>query len=660
MPLQDSFSRRSDSNSASPRAPKPAKLPKPPTQEDLHFTLSRAKDSPMTPVSLQWKKGEKRIFLLSVTWEQESERGEGAWVFQSGPDANDLVVNWSLKTRDIPRIHTLITEAMASDEPLPVQQQTTTGENWQTDTQDQMETVQTEPEIAPGAIFAENYELLCEIGSGGMGVLYKARDLQADRLVAIKVLHAHLASDQMSKRRFEQEARAAITLAHPNLISVYHYGFSPGGLPFLVMEYLDATPVDQILEEHGRLDIDTFLSVFTQSCDGLSHAHEKGILHRDLKPSNIMVLQDGLVKIVDFGIAKILSSMVNTPGYNKDLTLAGDLIGSPSYMSPEQCKGLTLDLRSDIYSLGCVMYQAISGVLPFSGENALQTMGKHILETPPAFARDIYVPDKLQQIISRCLDKEPEGRYETVKALRADLEELCPNLATQAQIAPASTSASLLVETGDLPQTTLDAALKVQKLLRAGAITLTQAAEALGRAHLHGGQINVEAAAQVEPVSGVVIETPVEAILVEAGLITNGVWRTLLQLQQEVRNGEITKEEALAELKQKHPRAVAAPKQQKAEGPRTAVELLKMAGIVSEEDINLARSMGDDEAADLGKRLVGLGRLDIKIFISATQCQSLIEHGRLDPGKAIIALHYCQRSRVGFYEAVEELGWERP
>ncbi|MGH9550160.1 MAG: hypothetical protein ACRD3W_12330, partial [Terriglobales bacterium] len=194
------------------------------------------------------------------------------------------------------------------------------------------------------------------------------------------------------------------------------------------------------------------------------------------------------------------------------------------------------------------------------------------------------------------------------------------------------------------------------------AITLTEAAHSLSRAHLHGGKISIEPDESRQAEKG--IETPVEAILIEAGLINNAVWRSLLQLHQKVRLGQMTRQQAAEEFRAQHPKpTVVAAKQEPAEpvsAPKDVLGLLKHAGIVSDADIASAGPAANEDQTELAKRLVTLGKLDGKLLLTARQCLSLIESDRLRIDRAVIALHYCQRSRVGFYQAVEELGWERP
>jgi serine/threonine protein kinase len=669
MPLQDSFSRKSDNQDPTvPRTPRPAKWPRVPTLEDLEFSYQRAKDSPEIPAAMLWKRTESSNFVISVTFEKGTNAGEATWVMQA-EEMGDNVVLWSFRSREAQVIHQLMEEAITSLEPgnQPDYSISTSGSG-----------------LKPGTII-DHYEVREEIGSGGMGVVYKGRDQMFDRTVALKVLHGKLLSDPLSKKRFEQEGRATITLVHPNLISVYHYGFSSSGHPFIVMEHVDGRGLDKLLEIIKHLDVEEFVDIFLQACDALSHAHDRGIIHRDLKPSNLMIVETGrkkerMVKIVDFGISKILPHG-RFPG--QDLTSAGDVVGSPLYMSPEQCKGLSLDGRSDIYSLGCLMYQSVSGALPFLGENALQTLSKHICDPPPPFDEvvpSLNIPKQLQDIIFKALEKEPENRYSTVGELRADLDAFNPKskslsltTTTLTKVTSSATAGSvqILMEAGELPRATLEASVNVQKLIKEGKVTLSQAADLLQRAHKNDGKIDFDKISPQGNTHSFVVDTPLEAVLVEAGLISNAVWRTLLQLQAAIRNQEMTKEDAVEEFKKRHPRATeeakhraakeaSAERSKKAEmsPPINVVDLLKQAGIVTQEDIENATKLDQDKGAKIEKHLVAMGKIDTKTVLASYQCMTMLTQKRLEVGQAIIALNFCQRSRVDFGEAMKELGWE--
>lgn len=279
-----------------------------------------------------------------------------------------------------------------------------------------------------GTIIENKYEILEKIGAGGMGAVYKARHQLMHRQVAIKMVLAQLSANSMTLKRFTQEARATSQLNHPNILTVFDFGISPTNQPYLVMDFLEGVNFGRVLEETRQLPIPRAIGIFLQVCAALGHAHQKGIVHRDLKPSNIMLIElDGqpdFVKVLDFGIAKVLSSV---DGEADNLTRTGEVFGSPLYMSPEQFRGKSLDARSDIYSLGCVMYRSLAGICPVTGKDVLECMYKHVNESIPPFsvtAPEAGIPDRLEAIIMKALAKDPDERYDSMNDLRSDLE-LC-------------------------------------------------------------------------------------------------------------------------------------------------------------------------------------------------------------------------------------------
>lgn len=658
MPLRDSF-RQPDNNARATL--KPNKLPRPPSKEDIEFTLQRARNKPQTAFGLQWTQSDT-IFVLSITCEES--QAPPAWLLQFGT-GSERTVAWSYKSYDVSHIQNLIESTVQNPH----------GNSEVVDEESDSEGLEESTSKLVGTTFADQYEVIAEIGEGGMGMVYKARDTESERYVAVKVLHKRLLREPTSKKRFEQEARAAMSLAHPNLISVYRYGFIDNSIPYLVMEFIDGYGLDDELKEAGQLELPAFLDLFIQCCNGLKHAHQKKIIHRDLKPSNVMLVKNGdntQVKIVDFGVSKMLEKEIT----NQDLTQEDQLIGSPYYMSPEQCKGEKVDARADIYALGCLMYQALTGFVPLAGDNALQTIGKHICEAPlPVMAvrPDLHVPIALQNCILKALEKEPDDRQSNVDVLQSQLQSIMDEhvekpVAEEIDV-PAPTH--FLVDVGDLPASTYQAALKVQMLLRSGSMTLTQAASALERAHLQNGLIKTEGLARESSADLKGIETPVEAILVEAGLIKNTVWKTVLRLQQEMRTGKMTKEEAIEEFRRQHPKPVVAPVStldqtpvsaaKETSQPQDILDLLLRAGLVAQADVDEVGSQSEDpDRTNLAKRMVAFGKLDSDTLIAARQCLSLIERKRLPTERAIIALLYSQRSRVDLYNSFEELGWERP
>jgi len=289
-----------------------------------------------------------------------------------------------------------------------------------------VETLSFEPDELPA--ISDRYEVLGTIGRGGMGSVYKVRDKTLDAIFAIKVLQQSLIQDQAALKRFEQEAEAAKKLNHANLVSVYDHGTTDGGAPYIVMDCLEGQGLAELLKESRTLEPKRALKIFMDICEALAYAHKEGVIHRDIKPTNIIVTDVGTpaerAHIVDFGIAKVM------PTANRethDLTQTGEIFGSPHYMSPEQCLGFMLDNRSDIYSLGCLMYETLTGGTPFEGANPIQVVVKHINEAVPEFpkaARTDKLVEKLENVVFRCLDKEKTERYQSVDDVLKDLKSL--------------------------------------------------------------------------------------------------------------------------------------------------------------------------------------------------------------------------------------------
>jgi serine/threonine protein kinase len=275
-----------------------------------------------------------------------------------------------------------------------------------------------------GSSLVAKYVFLEEIGSGGMGVVYKARQSLLNRTVAIKTLHI----ERLSKERilrFQREAEAASRLSHPNLVSVHDFGLTEHGRPYMVMDYLEGILLSELLKTKGSLSLAQAEPILSQICSGLAYAHDHGVIHRDLKPSNVMVSSadsdSPSIKIFDFGIAKILDEK-----NNPTLTQSGDIMGSPNYMSPEQITGSPLDRRSDIYSLGCMMFELLTGVTPFVGRTSMEAALKQVNEDPvtlhDASLGQIFPPE-LEKAVSKTLAKDPEQRYQSVAQLQLDLSK---------------------------------------------------------------------------------------------------------------------------------------------------------------------------------------------------------------------------------------------
>jgi|GEM_PF-1645060 len=280
-----------------------------------------------------------------------------------------------------------------------------------------------QPESDPliGAVIADRYRITSCIGKGGMGAVYKAEHQTLQKPVAIKVLQQSLATNESAKQRFFIEAKAASQLNHPHLACVHDYGVCPDGSPYLVMDYVAGQSLSQILKSEDKLAPDRALKLFIQICEGLSAAHKNGVIHRDLKPSNIVIEgtpDNESVKIIDFGIAKITAGS-ETP--QVDVTRTGEIVGTPMYMSPEQLLGHKVDGRTDMYSLGCIMYETLSGKPPFMGESAMEMAMKHIHDAAPTIEASPGTTH-IASAIARCLQKDPTDRYESMDEVTNSLK----------------------------------------------------------------------------------------------------------------------------------------------------------------------------------------------------------------------------------------------
>ncbi len=270
----------------------------------------------------------------------------------------------------------------------------------------------------------EGFDIQRVIGEGGMGTIFKARSNTLEGDLAVKVLKNEFANDVASVKRFESEALAASRLSHPNMVNIHTYGCTTSGAPYIVMDYLDGANLSDTLLMHGPLVPEVASKIFVDIVEALQHAHAKGVIHRDLKPSNVFIsgdLSHPQVKLLDFGIAKVFESVDRS---TLELTQSGDLFGSPLYMSPEQCLGDAVDSRSDIYSFGCLMFEALTGAPPFTGENPMRVLMKHVHEEAPRPKHTVdgrpISPD-MMAIVSRCLQKSPADRYASASDLLADL-----------------------------------------------------------------------------------------------------------------------------------------------------------------------------------------------------------------------------------------------
>ena len=271
-----------------------------------------------------------------------------------------------------------------------------------------------------------HYEILAQLGAGGMGVVYKARDTRLNRFVAIKVLPADKLGDAERRRRFIQEAQAASALNHPNILTIHEIS-SENGTDFMVMEYVQGKTLDALIPRKG-MRLNEMLKLAIQMADALSKAHAAGIVHRDLKPGNVMVTEDGLVKVLDFGLAKLTEVSHSADAETATLqaqTDEGTIVGTVSYMSPEQAEGKKVDARSDTFSLGAVLYEMATGQRAFQGESKMSTLAAILREEPrPASQLVPGIPRDLEKIINRCLRKDPNRRPQTMADLKVTLAEL--------------------------------------------------------------------------------------------------------------------------------------------------------------------------------------------------------------------------------------------
>ena len=282
--------------------------------------------------------------------------------------------------------------------------------------------------LAPGTVVAERYSIVEVIGQGGMGVVYKAQHIHMEKFVALKMMLEQHSSASQDYRRFQREAQAASLLDHPHIVAIHDFGYA-NGQAYLCMDYLEGKSLDSIINR-APLTLDQFRHIFSQVCDALQHAHDRGMVHRDLKPSNLMLIDrhndPQFSMVLDFGLVKMMDAETGDLKGDHKLTMTNMVLGSPLYMSPEQCRAAVIDHRSDIYSLGCVMYEALTGVPPLIAETLFDIMSKHISDTPRPLretAPGLYVPSALEHLIFRAMAKSPENRPQSMKAFAAEIEK---------------------------------------------------------------------------------------------------------------------------------------------------------------------------------------------------------------------------------------------
>ncbi len=278
-----------------------------------------------------------------------------------------------------------------------------------------------------GILVEDRYRIQSLIGQGSAGSVYRARQELIGRDVAIKVLHDYLVSDEEFVKRFKQEAKAASRLNHPNIITIYDFGIIPlGRRPYIAMDLLNGTPLSELISQSDHIPVDIVIPIFKMVCQALSEAHNQGVVHRDIKPENIVLIERGGKKffpmVVDFGIARLVQEESDAA----KITRTGTVCGSPTYMSPEQCTSSKVDHRSDIYSLGIVLFETLTGTVPFTAEELVKVMTMHLLEPAPTLSAtrpDLQFPEKLETVVAKALSKHPEDRFQNMEEFAYVLEE---------------------------------------------------------------------------------------------------------------------------------------------------------------------------------------------------------------------------------------------
>ncbi len=271
-----------------------------------------------------------------------------------------------------------------------------------------------EQETMTGHTLANRYQILEEVGTGGMAVVYKARDILLDRIVAVKILHAEYGNDHEFVTRFRQEAQAAAKLSHPNIVNIYDVG-KDGDIHYIVMEFVRGETLKEYIEKHGHLPINTSIQIAFDIGEALESAHHNGLVHCDIKPHNILVTETGRIKVADFGIARAINSSATMKEDKK-------ILGSVHYFSPEQASGNTLDERTDIYSLGVVMYEMMTGVVPFEGDTPLSIALQHVQDAIPLPTKyNRRIPRLVERCILKAMAKNPDDRFQSVEELMSEL-----------------------------------------------------------------------------------------------------------------------------------------------------------------------------------------------------------------------------------------------
>ena len=308
-----------------------------------------------------------------------------------------------------------------------------------------------------GALIDDRFYVQSLLGSGATSSVYRARDKQEERDVAIKILHEHLSHNELLLARFKQEAHAASILKHPNIVSIYNYAVS-SGLPYLTMELVEGQTLQEVLTGVGWLPLTRAMPIFQQICAALTSAHELSIIHRDLKPGNVILSktdsEQELVKILDFGSAQLAPMLSDTV---LKLTQTGEMLGSILYMSPEQCLEQEVEPSSDIYALGCIMYETLTGKPALAARTIFETMNKHLTTMPEPLAQvrpDLTFPDGLEKIIFKAMAKNPRNRFQSATELQAALKKLTLKVSSRHDSKKAATEKGAVRESTTPPSST--------------------------------------------------------------------------------------------------------------------------------------------------------------------------------------------------------------
>ena len=424
MTLQETFKKKTASDLKKVDTVRVSPLSKAPSEDDLRFCMGQAAQNIGRPAGFSWRSKEQTC-ILTATFSKDTR--DTTWTLHSGDESN-LSTLWTYVSSDPLLIQSFLSQLEESPvEKAIIPESLRPAADHQSNTAETLKAFGVDPSAPISQDeFTQDIEILSRIGYGGMGVIFKARRKENNEIVALKVLHGHLLEDPENTKRFMQEATACIELKHRNLINVHEFGISKSGAPFMIMEYLEGRPLTSLIEKQGRLELAQFINIFTQICDGLQFAHERGIVHRDVKPSNIMVIAAGeggveTAKVLDFGIAKLRAETDQ-----KHLTPTGNVLGSPAYIAPEQCAGEKASPSIDVYALGCVMYEALCGHPPFVHESAIKMLMMQLSDPAPALStvcQEGTVPPALEYIIMRCLEKDPAARYLSASELDAELWE---------------------------------------------------------------------------------------------------------------------------------------------------------------------------------------------------------------------------------------------